>query len=226
MRVRVRIVEGFEVAPGRIGPAQTRVESGGADHGRRKRVQHRRACGRGVRRDRGAAQGWPLALVKEVGSFIDAPSVADVPCRLEDPDLFFAESGVETEIAKSVCRTCPIRAECLAGSRGASEAARSSSTASSSCPQAGARPAAQGRTQGRGGCVTGRSTVAGEHPVSPVRRPRGQPDRRSLKRSWHPHGPGLTGCAEAAPTRGRTRRPRRRRGRAGRAWRRCGQRGS
>ncbi|WP_326740453.1 WhiB family transcriptional regulator [Streptomyces sp. NBC_01022] len=39
-------------------------------------------------------------------------------CREEDPDLFFpiGSTGpalVQTEDAKAVCRSCPVRAECL-----------------------------------------------------------------------------------------------------------------
>ena len=39
-------------------------------------------------------------------------------CIDEDPDLFFAvgasrRAGVEIEQAKSVCRRCPVRADCL-----------------------------------------------------------------------------------------------------------------
>jgi WhiB family redox-sensing transcriptional regulator len=36
------------------------------------------------------------------------------PCA-DDPDLFFAESPVDVELAKSMCGGCPARAACLAG---------------------------------------------------------------------------------------------------------------
>lgn len=39
----------------------------------------------------------------------------ELPCRVNDPELFFAESPADVELAKSLCRTCPVRAECLAG---------------------------------------------------------------------------------------------------------------
>jgi WhiB family redox-sensing transcriptional regulator len=39
----------------------------------------------------------------------------DLPCRLVDPDLFFAESPADVEAAKALCRECPIRQRCLAG---------------------------------------------------------------------------------------------------------------
>ena len=38
-----------------------------------------------------------------------------LPCRRENPELFFAESPVDVETAKALCVDCPIRTECLAG---------------------------------------------------------------------------------------------------------------
>ena len=38
-----------------------------------------------------------------------------LPCRQADPELYFAESPADLEFAKSLCATCPVRAECLAG---------------------------------------------------------------------------------------------------------------
>ena len=40
---------------------------------------------------------------------------ADLPCRRFDPDLWFADSPAELELAKSLCGDCPVRIECLAG---------------------------------------------------------------------------------------------------------------
>lgn len=37
-----------------------------------------------------------------------------LPCRSNDPELFFAESPADVELAKSLCRGCPVRMECLA----------------------------------------------------------------------------------------------------------------
>ena len=39
----------------------------------------------------------------------------ELPCRLNDPELFFAESPADVESAKALCQTCPVMAECLAG---------------------------------------------------------------------------------------------------------------
>jgi WhiB family transcriptional regulator, redox-sensing transcriptional regulator len=38
-----------------------------------------------------------------------------LPCRSSDPELFFAESPVDVELAKALCLSCPLRTECLAG---------------------------------------------------------------------------------------------------------------
>jgi WhiB family redox-sensing transcriptional regulator len=45
----------------------------------------------------------------------DLPDAQTLPCRLNDPELFFAESPADVELAKALCQTCPVRAECLAG---------------------------------------------------------------------------------------------------------------
>jgi WhiB family redox-sensing transcriptional regulator len=39
---------------------------------------------------------------------------AAIPCRT-DPELWFAESPADVELAKSLCRECPVRSQCLAG---------------------------------------------------------------------------------------------------------------
>jgi len=36
-----------------------------------------------------------------------------VPCHEADPDLWFAESPIELELAKALCADCPIRSLCL-----------------------------------------------------------------------------------------------------------------
>ena len=54
-------------------------------------------------------------------SVLDALAVSvetdarELPCRLNDPELFFAESPADVESAKALCRTCPVMEECLAG---------------------------------------------------------------------------------------------------------------
>jgi WhiB family transcriptional regulator, redox-sensing transcriptional regulator len=39
----------------------------------------------------------------------------DLPCRSNDPELFFAESPADVELAKALCATCPLRDPCLQG---------------------------------------------------------------------------------------------------------------
>jgi WhiB family transcriptional regulator, redox-sensing transcriptional regulator len=54
-------------------------------------------------------------------SVLDTLSVSEemnareLPCRSNDPELFFAESPADVELAKALCRTCALRSECLAG---------------------------------------------------------------------------------------------------------------
>ena len=38
-----------------------------------------------------------------------------LPCRVQDPDLWFAERPADLEQAKRLCAECPVRAACLAG---------------------------------------------------------------------------------------------------------------
>ena len=38
-----------------------------------------------------------------------------LPCRVQDPDLWFAESPGELELAKGFCGECPMRRACLDG---------------------------------------------------------------------------------------------------------------
>lgn len=38
-----------------------------------------------------------------------------LPCRTNDPELWFAEHSTQVEEAKALCRTCPLVQGCLAG---------------------------------------------------------------------------------------------------------------
>jgi len=38
-----------------------------------------------------------------------------LPCRRENPELWFAETPADLELAKSFCRDCPLQAACLEG---------------------------------------------------------------------------------------------------------------
>jgi WhiB family transcriptional regulator, redox-sensing transcriptional regulator len=55
------------------------------------------------------------ALFDALAETVDEPFTAEVPCRVNDPELWFAESPADVEFAKALCRTCPVRQACLAG---------------------------------------------------------------------------------------------------------------
>lgn len=52
------------------------------------------------------------------GLFVDPiarPIPTDLPCREQDPDLWFSEHPARLEMAKSFCSVCPARLGCLTG---------------------------------------------------------------------------------------------------------------
>lgn len=51
-------------------------------------------------------------LAGQLDSTVDERTL---PCRLNDPELFFAESPADVERAKALCLDCPVRELCLAG---------------------------------------------------------------------------------------------------------------
>jgi WhiB family redox-sensing transcriptional regulator len=55
----------------------------------------------------------PVAMVPGPG-LSGAGRTLALPCA-GDPDLFFAESPDDVELAKSLCSDCPVRPACLAG---------------------------------------------------------------------------------------------------------------
>ena len=57
------------------------------------------------------------AVLGTVGLGLDPFEATNValPCRSADPELFFAESPADVELAKSLCMECPVRQACLAG---------------------------------------------------------------------------------------------------------------
>jgi WhiB family redox-sensing transcriptional regulator len=40
-----------------------------------------------------------------------------LPCRVNDPELWFAESPADVEFAKLLCTDCPVRDLCLTGAQ-------------------------------------------------------------------------------------------------------------
>jgi WhiB family redox-sensing transcriptional regulator len=55
------------------------------------------------------------ALLDTLVDEVDEVTSGQVPCRINDAELWFAESPADVEFAKSLCRTCPVREACLAG---------------------------------------------------------------------------------------------------------------
>ena len=52
---------------------------------------------------------------------VDAIDEARLPCRVNDPELWFAESPNHVEYAKALCQACPVQQACLAGALDRSE---------------------------------------------------------------------------------------------------------
>src|SRR4029453_3348702 len=55
----------------------------------------------------------PLGVTEPGAGVVSSKSA--LPCRNFDPDLWFAETPADLELAKSLCGDCPVRVECLAG---------------------------------------------------------------------------------------------------------------
>jgi len=53
----------------------------------------------------------PFDLSTLTGRVIDE----QLPCRVNDPELWFAESPVDVEFAKALCTACPLAEMCLEG---------------------------------------------------------------------------------------------------------------
>jgi len=55
-----------------------------------------------------------------LGGLHDAASVVDeeqLPCRVNNPELWFAESPSDVEFAKTLCTDCPVLDLCLIGAQ-------------------------------------------------------------------------------------------------------------
>jgi WhiB family redox-sensing transcriptional regulator len=65
-----------------------------------------------------AADGFQQILEPlSLGDLHDQASHCDddaLPCRVLDPELWFAESPADVEQAKALCQQCPVRETCLA----------------------------------------------------------------------------------------------------------------
>ena len=57
-----------------------------------------------------------VALLDTLGGEVDETEASnDIPCRVNDPELWFAESPADVEFAKTLCQACPVLDACLAG---------------------------------------------------------------------------------------------------------------
>ena len=65
----------------------------------------------------GSAVATLTALTASSGLSALTERVVDdqLPCRVNDPELFFADSPADVEFAKTLCATCPVRLDCLNG---------------------------------------------------------------------------------------------------------------
>ncbi len=62
----------------------------------------------------GLSRPVPVAIVASPADLAETARNHALPCA-GDPDLFFAESPDDVELAKSLCSDCPARLTCLAG---------------------------------------------------------------------------------------------------------------
>ena len=63
---------------------------------------------------RAVARAVPVAVVVSPAVAVGVVRGKALPCG-DDPDLFFAESPDDVELAKSLCGDCPVRTACLGG---------------------------------------------------------------------------------------------------------------
>jgi len=54
-------------------------------------------------------------LLDTLADEVDQALTTEIPCRANDAELWFAESPADVELAKALCRECPVRAACLEG---------------------------------------------------------------------------------------------------------------
>ena len=65
-----------------------------------------------------ADQALDAGLDLGLGTLHDAANKVDdelLPCRANNPELWFAESPSDVEFAKTLCQGCPVQAMCLDG---------------------------------------------------------------------------------------------------------------
>jgi WhiB family redox-sensing transcriptional regulator len=60
----------------------------------------------------GDVQARSLGQLHDHAGTVDAELL---PCRINDPELWFAETPADVEFAKALCLDCPVRQLCLSG---------------------------------------------------------------------------------------------------------------
>lgn len=66
-------------------------------------------------RTAGSAQGSDQPTLGMLHDQAGQVSDELLPCRVNNPELWFAESPADVEFAKVLCQDCPVRALCLDG---------------------------------------------------------------------------------------------------------------
>ena len=66
-------------------------------------------------RRNGSADALLTASLGELHDRADTVPDELLPCRVNDSELWFAESPADVEFAKLLCRECPVQQLCLAG---------------------------------------------------------------------------------------------------------------
>ena len=56
-----------------------------------------------------------LSALHDEASLYDGIADDRLPCRVNDPELWFAESPNDVEFAKALCKDCPVQELCLNG---------------------------------------------------------------------------------------------------------------
>ncbi len=62
-------------------------------------------------------EGWADQFIglEDVTYTSDNAKAFTLPCHNADPELFFSDSDLEINLAKSLCGTCPMKNACLEG---------------------------------------------------------------------------------------------------------------
>lgn len=67
------------------------------------------------RPDQGADQEDRAMTLPELVDLAATAAGTDVPCQVENPEIWFADTPEGVEFAKALCATCPVQAACLTG---------------------------------------------------------------------------------------------------------------